>query len=141
MEAVDRDEGRLRELARRARRAGGRIRVWAADLERIALPRGRYDLVVNTRYLQRSLAPALEEALRPGGMLLFETFTEEQRRFGRPRHPAFLLRRGELAGMFPGLEILALRKGIRDGREAVASLVARRPGGRRPGGKRPGGRR
>lgn len=64
------------------------------------------DLIVVVRFLARSLFPKIEAALRPGGILAYETFTEVQRQAGHPRNPRFLLRPGELCRAFPGLEIL-----------------------------------
>jgi SAM-dependent methyltransferase len=127
VDAVDRDPGALAVLAAAARTEGLAVRPLAADLETFPLPEAVWDLVLDVRYLQRSLAPAIAAALRPGGLLVFETFTVEQARLGRPRNPDFLLRPGELSRMFPGLKTLAFEEEVRDGREAVAALLARKP--------------
>ncbi len=82
------------------------------------------------RFLFRTLAPAIEAALAPGGLLLYETFTRDQARLdGGPRNPQFLLEPGELRSLFPGLEVLAYEEGTRAGGrpEAHASLAARKP--------------
>lgn len=81
------------------------------------------------RFLYRPLCAALIEALRPGGLLLYETFTFHQRDLSHgPRNPAFLLEEGELPRLFPGFEILTHWEGtIHSPRRcAVAQLVARR---------------
>ncbi|MBK1697126.1 class I SAM-dependent methyltransferase [Rhodovibrio salinarum] len=52
--------------------------------------------VVVTNYLYRPLLPALITAVRPGGVLLYETFAQGQERLGRPTNPDFLLKPGEL---------------------------------------------
>ena len=81
------------------------------------------------RYLHRPLAPALSSLLRPGGLLLYETFTKEQRNLGYgPTNPAFLLAAGELRELFPELETLAYEEGLCPGErpEALARLAARR---------------
>lgn len=112
---------------------GLRIEALQADLESYQLPRAAYDIVINFYYLQRDLAPQMEAALRPGGVLVFESLTTEQKRFGwGPRQEEFLLRPGELRSLFPALEMLACREGVveRDsepGMKAVAGLVARKP--------------
>lgn len=102
-----------------------------ADLTSYPLPREAFDVVLNFYFLERSLCPRLAQALRPGGVLVFETFTLEQRRFGwGPRQQAFLLRPGELPTLFPTLETLVYREGTVKGErgpKAVASLVARKP--------------
>ena len=114
-------------------RRGLRVEAVQADLESYRLLRDVYDVVIDFYYLQRELAPALVAALRPGGVLVFESFTTEQRRFGwGPVQDDFLLRPGELRSLFAGLEELVYREGLVEsqsgrGRKAVAGLVARRP--------------
>lgn len=96
-----------------------------ADLERAHLPPHAYDLIVCVEFLQRSLFPQMVSALRPNGVLLFETFTRAQLEFpGGPRNPAFLLEIGELRDAFPGLGVLFYRE-LRAG-QGIASLVARK---------------
>ena len=83
------------------------------------------------RYLHRPLCAALAASLRPGGLLLYETFTTAQRELGYgPRNPAFLLEPGELPRLFPELEILETWEGLSPGPtpSALARLLARRPG-------------
>ena len=116
-----------------AARRGLRVEAVQADLESYELPREAYDVVIDFYYLQRDLAPALAAALRPGGVLVFESFTREQPRFGwGPQQEEFLLRQGELRTLFAGLEELVYREGLVEsqsgrGAKAVAGLVARKP--------------
>ena len=120
-----------------AERLGLRVEAVQADLGSYQIPRAAYDVVIDFYFLQRDLAPALAAALRPGGVLVFESFTTEQRRFGwGPAQDDFLLRPGELRTLFAGLEELAYREGLVEsqsgrGTKAVAGLVSRKP--RRPG--------
>jgi hypothetical protein len=82
------------------------------------------------RFLFRPLAPAIERALAPGGILIYETFTRAQPAHGwGPKSPDFLLESGELPGLFPGLETLYHdEQPVSEPRpEASARLVARRP--------------
>jgi tellurite methyltransferase len=117
-----------------------------ADLESFTLPAAVFDVILSFRYLQRSLFPAIERALRPGGVLVFETFTLDQLSFDRgPRNPDHLLQPGELRTAFPNLTALFYREwktarasavgalpcsaalqGSTSG-EALASLLARKP--------------
>ena len=97
-----------------------------ADLESFTLPASTFDVILCFRYLQRSLFPAIERALRPGGILVFETFTLDQLNFDRgPRNPDHLLHPGELRAAFPNLTHLFYRE-WKTG-EAMASLLARKP--------------
>ena len=93
------------------------------DLERVSLPPRSFQTVVNTHYLQRSLFPQIESALRPGGMLIFETFTRAH--VGGPNNPDFLLEEGELRHAFPSLDVIFYRE-IRAGK-GMATLVGVKP--------------
>jgi len=102
-----------------------------ADLESAQLGVNRYFLIVCVRYLQRSLFSQICRALRPGGMLLFETYTKAQLDFSDgPRNPAHLLDRGELRRAFPELQTIFYRE-LR-AEQGIASLAARKPPGRSP---------
>lgn len=130
---IDRDPAALGELARAARAAGLPAVPLRADLETgrgIPVRAGSCGAVFVFRFLFRPLAPEIAEVLAPGGLLLYETFTAEQRRFGYgPRNPDFLLEPGELPTLFADLEPLAHWEGISEGPrpEALACLAARRP--------------
>jgi hypothetical protein len=113
-----------------ARRASGpALRAWCADLTAAVLPTGHFDVIVVCRYLQRDLFPALAAALTPGGMLLYETFTEAQRAHGwGPRSAEHLLQPGELLARTTMLETIAYEEV--EAPEAVARLAARRSSSR-----------
>ncbi len=97
-----------------------------ADLETAPLPAAAFDLILCFQYLDRGLFPSIESALRPGGYLLYQTFTELERARGEgPQDPRHLLRTGELRAAFPRLEVLFYREC--ESPRAVASLLARRP--------------
>jgi len=87
---------------------------------------GTHDLVLVFHYLHRPLFPALVRALAPGGLLLYETFTVEQARRGRPKNPDFLLAPGELRRIVTPLVVLREREGEFEGR-MVAGVAARKP--------------
>ena len=106
-------------------RRGLTLRAWCADLTMPALPAACFDLVVVARYLQRDLFPSLVGALRPSGIILYETFTEDQRAHGRgPTSADHLLMPGELARAFDGMERLFYEEVIEP--EALARLAARK---------------
>ena len=85
-----------------------------ADLENgnpWPLPDEQFEGIVVANYLHRPLFPALQAALAPGGVLLYETFMLGNERFGRPSNPAFLLRPGELLEAFAGLAVRGFEEG------------------------------
>ena len=115
--------------AGRAGQAGqagsGSIALACVDLTTYPLPRSRFDVVVVSRYLDRALFPALRDALVPGGVLLYETFTERQLRHGRgPTSPAHLLRPGELRMLVRGMDVLFDEEVSEP--DALARIAARR---------------
>jgi tellurite methyltransferase len=85
----------------------------------------QFDLVLVFFYLQRELFPALISALKPGGLLIYKTYTIEQKRFsGGPSHPMFLLEPNELLHAFQSLRILHYHETVAE--RGVAELVARK---------------
>jgi 2-polyprenyl-3-methyl-5-hydroxy-6-metoxy-1,4-benzoquinol methylase len=92
-----------------------------------------FDLIVVTHFLDRDLAPAIAAALRPGGMLFYQTFNREPVSVCGPTNPAYRLAPNELLELFHGLVVRIYRdegrlgdtrRGLRD----LAQLVAERPG-------------
>lgn len=62
-----------------------------------------FDLILVSHFLERSLCPAISAALRPGGLLCYQTFGPEVSGAGGPGNPAFRLQVNELLRLFPGL--------------------------------------
>ena len=122
---VDLKHDAVRDAMQAAAREGLSIRGWCADLTVSALPAGAFDVVVVTRYLQRDLFGAIAAAVKPGGYVIYETFTVAQRALGTgPTSPDHLLRPGELRSAFDGWDVLAYEEV--DAPDAVARLVAQR---------------
>ena len=89
------------------------------------LGREQYDLVVVFFFLQRELFPALLDATKPGGILIYKTYTTEQKNFsGGPSHPMFLLEPNELLHAFRSMRVLHYHETIQE--KGVAELVARK---------------
>jgi len=117
-----------------ARRLGAPIRAVVGNVEdgTYIIPIEAYDLIVVFHYLHRPLFQDIREGLRPGGAVVYQTFTTEQAFLGRPSNPAHLLRPGELEQIFADWEILRHQEGIEGGTptaplRALAGIVARKP--------------
>ncbi|MEJ2010159.1 MAG: class I SAM-dependent methyltransferase [Acidobacteriota bacterium] len=97
-----------------------------ADLTLFALPANTFSVIICFKYRDPDLYPGLRAALKPGGILIYETYTDEHVQFGlRPRDPAHLLERDELLRAFEDWEIIFYREvWVARG---MASLVARKP--------------
>ena len=125
--AVDRDPDPIVSLRAVAKRLDLPIRAEVLELESASVDLGDqiHDLIVVIHYLYRPLFPSLFRALRPGGLLLYETFTVHQAARGKPRNPAFLLQPGELRRLVAPLRILRDREGEHEGR-MVSAVAARK---------------
>lgn len=114
-------------IARAKDNAGSRpIETVIRDVSNFTAEREQYDLILVFFYLQREIFSELVEALRPGGILLYKTYTRLHPKFGRgPTHPLHLLQEGELLTAFPGLSVLHYHETVRD--RGVAEFVGRKP--------------
>lgn len=102
-----------------------------ADLDKYNLTPNKYDLIVNINYLNRRLVSQMKDALKSGGLLIFETFIVAHGDFNMPTmNLDFLLRKNELLHSFIGLEVIYYEEkidvNIKGERTKVASLVAKK---------------
>jgi len=122
--ALDRDADAVRPLQALAE-------VVVADIESGPWPlTGRqFDLVLVTNYLWRPLWPQVLGAVRPGGLLVYETFARGNETVGRPSRPEFLLEPGELLSVCRDWRVLGYEDGFLDvPPRFVQRITARRPG-------------
>lgn len=84
-----------------------------------------YNLVLVFFYLDRAIFPEIVRSIRPGGLLVYKTYTVvNPKPTGGPTDPAFLLQPGELLRCFWQLQTLFYRETIRD--RGVAELIAKK---------------
>lgn len=132
------------------------LRTWAWDLSPVAVDRlglaagalpltaevrdviarppepGRFDVICVGHFLERALCPDIAAALRPGGLLFYQTWCRERVDDSGPGNQAFRLATNELLQLFPGLIVRFYRDEGRAGDPAAgfrnrAQLVAQRP--------------
>ena len=134
VDGVDVDAGAVARARASARRLGTPIRAVVGNVEdgTYILPMDTYDLIVVFHFLHRPLFQDIRGGLKPAGTVVYQTFTTDQARFGRPNHPAHLLRPGELRTVFEDWEILHYREGVENcgpagASQALAGIVARKP--------------
>ena len=139
VDAIDRDESALAQLAAAAQsHAYSAITTRALDLEQPApfdpgLGKEAYDVIVVFFYLHRSLFPSLIDALKPGGILAYETFTiDNYVHHQHPKRREFCLTPNELLRLSSGLQILHYDEGGHRGNQTsglayTAQLLAHKP--------------
>ncbi len=66
-----------------------------------------FDLIIVSRFLERTLCPAISAALKPGGLLFYQTYTLAKKGHEGPNNPHFLLAKEELLVLFNELEVLS----------------------------------
>jgi tellurite methyltransferase len=113
-----------------AQAAGVTVQFWQVNLEQEGvnpLEGLTFSAVLVFRYLHRPLIPFITKSLKQGGILMYETFTTEQTRFGKPKNPDHLLKTGELFSWFHDWEVIYAFEGIIGvPPKAVAQLVCRK---------------
>lgn len=114
-----------------ARQRYPQLQAVIADLDHLYLPPDKFAGILNFYYLNRDLFPVYRQALRPGGVLFFETLTQAMLEEMPDLDQTVLLAPGELRQAFTDWEIRVYREGWitsqRGSHKAVASLVARKP--------------
>ncbi|PID38133.1 MAG: SAM-dependent methyltransferase [Proteobacteria bacterium] len=115
----------LRRAREAAEAAGVDVSLQLWDLERSLLPEGPFDMIACIHYYQPSLAPAIAEALAPGGLLVMETHTTANLQFSSQPSRRYLVEPNELLTWFPTLQLSSYSELKGDGR-AVAQLIARK---------------
>lgn len=102
------------------------LKAEVADLNQISdLGTSQFDLITVFFFLRRELFPALTTALKPGGLLIYKTYTTAQRDSGQgPSDRRYLLEPNELREAFPSLRVLDYRETIQA--KSTAELVARK---------------
>ena len=123
MTGVDRDATALAGLQ-------GTGELVCADIENGPWPlAGRqFGAVVVTNYLWRPLWPQILDSVAPGGVLLYETFSQGNAAFGKPSRPDFLLAPGELLQVCADWNVVAYVCGqLRQPDRVVQRIAAIRP--------------
>lgn len=134
VDGVDVDPAAVARARAAARKLGAPIRAIVGNFEdgTYIIPLEAYDVIAVFNYLHRPLFKDIKDGVVPGGGVIYQTFTTEQARFGRPKNPDHLLRPQELREVFADWEVLAYREMVgasrKDGKpRAIAGIVARKP--------------
>lgn len=134
MTGVDWSEDSLQRVQQLAASQHLTITTVLRDLEAHADPLPEFKaesfgLICVARYLHRPLFPLLRSLLKPGGVIIYQTFMQgcEQTLIGRPRNPKFLLAPNELVEQFQDFELLLDEIELLEDGRPVSAFIARKP--------------
>ena len=100
----------IEALADEAKRQGYQIHAEARDIMEQPPEAGDFDVIVVSHFLERGLVQLLRQALRPEGLLFYQTFTRTRVTERGPSNPEFRLRDNELLHLCDGMRILVYRE-------------------------------
>ena len=101
-----------------------KIKTQVVDLERYQLKKNFYDVILCTYYMQRDLFKQIKDSLKPGGMVLIETYNTDYLQYARfPKK--YLLEHNELLEIFKEFKIIRYQA-YDDGKEAYSSIIAQK---------------
>ncbi len=127
----DRSESALQSVNNALNTVKNESETWLINFEQQGinpLEDKQFSAALVFRYLHRPLLPHLLEAILPGGLIIYETFTIDNKQFGRPNNHDFLLKSGELKKYFNGWDILHYFEGVLTNPDrAIAQIVCRKP--------------
>jgi rhodanese-related sulfurtransferase len=133
VDGVEADPQAVAQAREASRKLRAPIRAILGNVEdgTYIIPIETYDVIVVFNYLHRPLFNDIKDGAVPGGVVVYQTYTVEQARFGQPTDPDSLLKPGELRKFFSDWEILRYRELVGASREgemrAVAGIIARKP--------------
>lgn len=122
--AVDISEVGLRKAHSLAQEKNLNIQTLIADLDSYNPGKNAYDLVLCFNFLNRRLFPEIITALKPGGLVFYETFTTDYLKYSSFKRE-WVLEPNELLQVFRDFRILRYQEVDRDSK-AFASIVARK---------------
>ncbi len=129
--AWDISENAISHLQLSCKEQGIKIITEVRDIERKPPIANSFDVICVSYYLERHLVKNIIDALRPNGLLFYQTFINEKVSNNGPSNPSYRLQPNELLALFSPLHILVYQEngtvgdtnqGIRD----TALLVAQK---------------
>jgi SAM-dependent methyltransferase len=109
-EAWDISAVALNKLQQRAAAEGLPIQTRCVDIQPDCFAFEGFDVIAISRFLDRAICPAIIDALKPGGLLFYQTYTREKTAAHGPQNPVYLLAENELLQLFSALRIVFYRE-------------------------------
>lgn len=131
-EAWDISDLAVERMNQFAKQNGLSLQAKTVDLQSVEMPQAEFDVIVVSHYLDRKLFPGLVNALRPDGLIIYQTFIKEVTdEYDGPGNPDFKLDANELLNVFAGLHTVYYREEGRIGdtmlgRRNIAQLIGQK---------------
>ena len=100
------------------------IETKVVDLESFTLEPNSYDVILCTYYMQKDLFKQFQSALKPGGMIVVETYNVDYLKYAQFSRK-WALDTNEMLDIFKGLRVIRYQD-YDDGKEAYSSIIAQK---------------
>lgn len=96
----------LNKLQHKAKQKNLNISVKQVFIEPNCIPKKAFNVIVVSRFLDRSLCNAIIEGLKSDGLLFYQTYVRDKLTSSGQKNPDFLLARNELLKLFQPLKVV-----------------------------------
>ncbi len=100
----------IEKLQQYANSQGLTMLIKQVDIRPSSLPENSFDVIVISRFLDRSLCGGIIAALRAGGLVFYQTYTRQKLTASPPHNPDFLLADNELLMLFAPLKVVVYQE-------------------------------
>ena len=122
---LDIAEKGLEKAHRLAKKHNVTIETKVVDLENFQIKPNTYDVILCSYYMQKDLFKQFQSGLKPGGMIVVETYNVDYLKYARFSRK-WALDTNELLAIFKDLRVIRYQD-YDDGKEAYSSIIAQRP--------------
>ena len=122
---LDISEKGLEKAHRLAKKNNVTIKTKVVDLENFQIEPNTYDVILCSYYMQKDLFRQFQSGLKPGGMIVVETYKVDYLKYARFSRK-WALNTNELLDIFKGLRVIRYQD-YDDGKEAYSSIIAQKP--------------
>ncbi len=110
VDAIDSSSLLIQKLKQYINRNQLNINPILQDIETQPLLSSHYDVIVVSYFLSREIFPNIIDALTPGGLLVYQTWSQERVSDKGPKRQAFRLAKGELLTLCKNLQLVYYRE-------------------------------
>ena len=122
---LDISEKGLEKAHRLAKKNNVTIKTRVVDLESFQIEPNTYDVILCSYYMQKDLFKQFQSGLKPGGMIVVETYNVDYLNYARFSRQ-WALKTNELLDIFKSLRVIRYQD-YDDGKEAYSSIIAQKP--------------